>query len=76
MEKGYAYEFAPFLQKAQDESWQGWRGATDENWDIVVYAPDGQERLVGGRYIDGVQVRVYLCQDGLYRAQTASGRPV
>lgn len=73
MQSGYAYEFSPF---PENEGKLDWSRSSDENWDITVYAPTGLEQVVGTRRIDGSQVRVYLCPDGMYRAQLASGRPV
>lgn len=65
MRSGYCYELNISGQKNKKD----WRSSSDELWETVVYTATGEEKLVGGRYIDGYQVRVYLCPDGLYRAQ-------
>lgn len=49
-------------------TWHGY-SSPDDLWEIEVYKPTGTERLVGSRTIDGSIHRVFLCEDGQYRAQ-------
>lgn len=65
MRDGYCFELDLSGQKNEKD----WRTSSDELWAIEIYKPTGEEKLVGGRFIDGARVRVYLCPDGLYRAQ-------
>lgn len=58
MPGGYCYELAH----------RDWRRAHNDSWAIEVYTPDGQERYVGTRYIDGSNCAVFRCPDGKFRA--------
>lgn len=67
MSSGYAYELdAPLLNKRNPEFWGV---AVDDAWDTVMYTPNGKERAVGERKIDGARCVVFKCSDGFYRAQ-------
>jgi len=60
MMSGYAFE----------ASKRGWQRSKDDNWEIVAYTPDGKERFLGFRSVDGSRVAVFSCGDGMARAQT------
>jgi len=59
MQSGYAYEYTGDVP---------WQASDSEPWDIVVYTSDGGEVYQGPKWIDGSKCRVYLCNDGGYRA--------
>lgn len=70
---GYAYEWA--VQRGYP-----WRSVTDEAWDTVMFTPDGSEKFVGERRIDGVLCHVWYAPSrevsswrgtGAYIAQTS-----
>lgn len=63
MKKGYAFEF----------SGKGtYQYSSSEEWPHAVYDPKGDEEPLGQKTIDGVQMMVFKCADGKYRAQTMS----
>ena len=47
-----------------------WFASVNDDWAIAVYRPTGAETLVGWRWIDGSRCNVFLCPDGIVRAQT------
>jgi hypothetical protein len=47
---GYAYELA---------NAGAWASAPDDDWEIVVYTPDGEEAVAGFRSIDGARCAVF-----------------
>lgn len=62
MMSGYAFELDPTAAPLPSVS-------QDEDWETVVYKPDGREVLVGTMRIDDAVCRVFRCADGKYRAQ-------
>lgn len=46
---GYAFEYGG----------RNWRSTANDNWDIVVYSPTGNEKFVGRRRVDGSEVNVW-----------------
>jgi hypothetical protein len=68
MQPGYAYELCGSRWRQAGAALE----SDNDDWEIMVYAPAGTEEVVGSRHIDGALCRVFLCPDGLYRAQTAA----
>lgn len=60
MQDGYCF----LLNPPQD-----WRTASDEDFEIEVYSPEGSEVAQGRRKIDGSRCVIFNCPDGQTRAQ-------
>lgn len=45
---------------------QNWRAAKDDNWEVVLRTPTGNEKYVGIRWIDG-------CRCAVFRAPAPNG---
>lgn len=57
MVNGYCHEFPSKFSSCED-------------MELQCYTPNGREQFVEYRKIDGSNHAVFLCDDGLYRAQT------
>src|SRR3990167_361339 len=57
---GYGFEFTGKRR---------WRASSDELWPVEMNTPDGKEKFVGTRRIDGYDCFVFKCSDGKFRAQ-------
>lgn len=61
---GYAYEADP-------AAWSDdYLSIPNDEWETVIYMPDGAERLLGFVKINGSDCAVFHCSDGLFRAQS------
>lgn len=58
---GYAYEHRG----------RNWRGSRDDDWEIVVYTPTGNEKHLGTRRVDDALVNVWV-SGGKHVAQTVA----
>ncbi len=63
MTSGYAFETDP------RESGDNYFEISNDEWEIVVYTPNGREIELGCVNIDGARCTVFSCADGMYRAQ-------
>ncbi len=66
MPSGYCFELTWITPPLHDDT--AVYRTPDADWDTVVYKPDGGERAVGDRKIDGCLCVVFHCPDGKYRA--------
>ncbi len=61
-QSGYCFEF---------EGTGDWKDGQNEDWQISIYTPEGNETVVGSVNVDGSECVVYHCPvDGKYRAIT------
>lgn len=60
MQSGYCFAVAPTRRP--------WRTIPNDSWDTEVYTPDGTERYLGTRIIDGSVMAVFVTKEG-YKAQ-------